>query len=72
VLPLLPLPLQDYAAVKLLLVPLAILAFVLFLLILGAIGFAVAFAVLYVLGRIWRLISAGRPGRRRARRSAET
>lgn len=57
---------------KLLLIPLAILAFLVFLLVLGAIGFAVAFAVLYVLGRIWRLLSAGRPGRRRARRSAET
>lgn len=52
---------------KLLLIPLAILAFVIFLLILGAIGLAVAFAVLYVLGKIWRLVSrAGRPRRRRA------
>jgi hypothetical protein len=42
--------------VKLLLVPLAILAFVLFLLVLGAIGFAVAFVVLAVLGRAWRLV----------------
>ena len=64
-LPLLPLPLQDYGAVKLLLIPLAILAFVVFLLILGAIGLAVAFAVLYVLGRAWRLLSRGRPGKRR-------
>lgn len=48
---------------KLLLVPLAILAFVLFLLVLGAIGFAVAFAVLAMLGRAWRLISGGRSGR---------
>lgn len=71
-LPLLPLPLQDYGAVKLLLIPLAIVAFVIFLLILGAIGFAVAFAVLYVLGKIWRLVSGGRPGRRRARNPAET
>ncbi|MGE5336083.1 MAG: hypothetical protein ACM3JL_01505 [Nitrososphaerota archaeon] len=45
---------------KLLLVPLAILAFVLFLLVLGAIGFAVAFAVLAVLGRAWRLVAGGR------------
>lgn len=52
---------------KLLLIPLAIVAFVIFLLILGAIGLAVAFAVLYVLGKFWRLISrAGRPRRRRA------
>jgi uncharacterized membrane protein YedE/YeeE len=52
--------------VKLLLIPLAIVAFVIFLLILGAIGLAVAFAVLYVLGKFWRLISRGRPRRRRA------
>lgn len=50
---------------KLLLIPFAILAFVIFLLVLGAIGFAVAFAVLAVLGRAWRLVSGGRPGRRR-------
>ena len=41
---------------KLLLIPFAIVAFVLFLLLLGAIGFAVAFAVLAVLGRAWRLV----------------
>jgi hypothetical protein len=64
VLPSLPLPLQDYAAVKLLLVPFAIVAFVVFLLVLGAIGFAVSFAVLAVLGRGWRLVSGGRPSRR--------
>lgn len=51
---------QDYAGVKLLLIPLAIIAFVLFLLILGAIGLAVSFAVLYVFGRAWRLVSGGR------------
>lgn len=66
-LPLLPLPLQDYGAVKLLLVPLAILAFVIFLLVLGAIGLAVAFAVLFVFNRLWRLVSGARPRRRRAR-----
>jgi hypothetical protein len=49
--------------VKLLLVPLAILAFLLFLLVLGAIGLAIAFSVLYVLGRGWRLIAGGRPRR---------
>lgn len=43
-----------------LLIPFAIIAFVLFLLVLGAIGFAVAFAVLAVLGRGWRLVSGGR------------
>ncbi len=45
---------------KLLLVPLAILAFVLFLLLLGAIGLAVSFAVIYVVGGAWRLVSGGR------------
>jgi len=52
--------------VKLLLIPLAILAFVLFLLVLGAIGLAIAFAVISIVGRAWRLVSGGRPGRRRA------
>lgn len=58
--PWVPSPLQDYAAVKLLLIPFAVIAFVIFLLVLGAIGFAVAFAVLAVLGRGWRLVSGGR------------
>lgn len=57
----LPSPLQDYAGVKLLLIPFAVIAFVIFLLVLGAIGFAVAFAVLAVLGRGWRLVSGGSP-----------
>lgn len=55
---------QDYAGVKLLLVPLAIFAFLLLLLVLGAIGLAISFAVLYVFGGAWRLISGGRPRRR--------
>jgi hypothetical protein len=33
----------------------AIVAFVLFLLVLGAIGLAIAFSVIYVLGGAWRL-----------------
>jgi hypothetical protein len=45
--------------VKLLLVPLAIVAFILFLLLLGAIGLAVSFAVLYLCGAAWRLVSGG-------------
>ncbi|HEU5251909.1 MAG TPA: hypothetical protein VFU16_01110 [Solirubrobacterales bacterium] len=45
---------------KLLLVPLAIIAFVLFLLVLGAIGLAISFAVIYVVGGAWRLVSGGR------------
>ena len=49
---------------KLLLIPLAIVAFVLFLLVLGAIGLAIAFAVIYLVGGAWRLVSgAGRRGR---------
>jgi hypothetical protein len=58
------LPLQDYGGVKILLVPLAIAAFVVFLLVLGAIGFAVSFAVLALLGRAWRLVGGGRRSRR--------
>jgi len=58
------LPLQDYGGVKLLLVPLAIVAFVLFLLVLGAIGLAISFAVIYVVGGAWRLVSGGRSRRR--------
>lgn len=45
---------------KLLLVPLAIVAFVLFLLVLGAIGLAISFAVIYVVSGAWRLITGGR------------
>jgi hypothetical protein len=43
--------------VKFLLLPMAILAFVLVLIVLGAIGLGVAFLVLSVLGRLWRLVS---------------
>ena len=45
---------------KLLLVPLAVVAFVLFLLLLGAIGLAISFAVIYVVGGAWRLVTGGR------------
>ena len=51
---------------KFLLIPLAILAFILFLLVLGAIGLAIAFAVISVIGRAWRFVSRGRPRRRKA------
>ncbi|HET9677149.1 MAG TPA: hypothetical protein VFP21_06560 [Solirubrobacterales bacterium] len=47
---------------KLLLIPLAVLAFVVFLLVLGAIGLAISFAILAVLGRAWRLVFGGRSG----------
>jgi hypothetical protein len=49
--------------VKLLLLPVAIVALVVFLLVLGAIGLAVAFGVLAVLGRAWRLVAGGRRSR---------
>jgi len=49
--------------VKLLLIPVVIVAFVIFLLVLGAIGFAVAFGVLALLGRAWRLVAGGRHSR---------
>jgi hypothetical protein len=41
--------------VKLLLIPLAIAAFVVFLLILGAIGLAIAMTVIAAVGKLWRL-----------------
>jgi hypothetical protein len=41
--------------VKFLLVPFAIVAFVLFLLLLGAIGLVVSMGVLAVFGKLWRL-----------------
>jgi uncharacterized membrane protein YedE/YeeE len=52
--------------VKLLLIPLGIVAFVLFLLVLGAIGLAIAFGVIYVVSGAWRLITGGRPRRRKS------
>jgi hypothetical protein len=51
--------------VKLLLVPFAILAFILLVIVLGAIGLGVAFAVIYVFGRIWRLVMRGGGGSHR-------
>ncbi|HEV2727223.1 MAG TPA: hypothetical protein VGV34_02960 [Solirubrobacterales bacterium] len=48
---------------KLLLIPLAVLAFIAFLLVLGAIGLAIAFGIISVVGRGWRLVSGGRPRR---------
>lgn len=53
---------------KILLIPLAIVAFLVFLIVLGAIGLGVAFAVIALLNRIWRGLAwlgrAGRPRRR--------
>lgn len=54
---------------KILLIPIAIIAFIIFLIVLGAIGLGVAFIVLATLGKIWSLISgAGRGVGRGARR----
>ena len=59
---------------KILLIPFAIAAFVVFLIVLGAIGLGIAFAILAILSRIWRGMlwvgRLGRPGRRRSK-SAE-
>ena len=54
---------------KILLVPLAILAFIVFLIVLGAIGLGIAFLILATLGKIW----GADPGRTAARtaRSAD-
>ena len=49
--------------VKILLIPLAVLAFLVFLIVLGAIGLGVAFLIIAVLGRLWRLVMrTGRGG----------
>jgi hypothetical protein len=58
---------------KILLIPIAILAFLIFLIVLGAIGLGVAFIILATLGKIWRLIAGagrgvGKAGRRVSRR----
>jgi hypothetical protein len=55
---------------KVLLVPIAIVAFVVFIVVLGAIGLGIAFVILAALGKVWRLIGGagrgvGRIGRRR-------
>jgi hypothetical protein len=53
---------------KVLLIPIAIVAFFVFLIVLGAIGLGVAFIILATLGKIWRLITgAGRVLSRRGR-----
>ncbi len=50
---------------KLILIPIAIIAFIVFLIVLGAIGLGVAFIILAALGKAWRLI--GGAGRRLSR-----
>jgi predicted membrane metal-binding protein len=54
--------------VKILFVPLVVLAFILFLIVLGAIGLGVAFVLIAVVGKVWRLLT--RADRRRERRQA--
>ncbi|MBS1889423.1 MAG: hypothetical protein JSU06_19770 [Actinobacteria bacterium] len=54
---------------KVLLIPIAILAFLIFLIVLGAIGLGIAFLVLAALGKLWRLLGgAGRRVSRAGRR----
>jgi hypothetical protein len=58
---------------KILLIPFAIIAFIIFLIVLGAIGLGVAFIVLATIGKIWRLLGGagrgvGKAGRRVSRR----
>jgi Flp pilus assembly protein TadB len=57
---------ENRRVVKVLLIPLAIVAFVVFLLVLGAIGLAVALGVIWFFGRIVRLLAW--PSRRARRR----
>ena len=57
---------------KVLLIPVAIVAFIVFIIVLGAIGLGIAFVILATLGKIWQLI--GGAGRRvsRVRRRPRT
>jgi Flp pilus assembly protein TadG len=50
---------------KVLLIPVAIIAFIIFLIVLGAIGLGIAFLVLAALGKAWHLV--GGAGRRVSR-----
>ena len=53
---------------KILLVPVAIIAFVVFLIVLGAIGLGIAFVMISIARGIWRFVT--RSERRRERREA--
>jgi Flp pilus assembly protein TadB len=53
---------------KILLIPVAILAFIVFLIVLGAIGLGVAFVIISIVRWIWRFVS--RADRRREAREA--
>lgn len=53
---------------KILLIPVAIIAFIVFLIVLGAIGLGVAFVFISIVRWFWHLVS--RADRRRERREA--
>ncbi|HVS99790.1 MAG TPA: hypothetical protein VHE08_04665 [Solirubrobacterales bacterium] len=53
---------------KILLIPIAIVAFIVFLIVLGAIGLGVAFLILAALGKVWRFLTGARRGTRKAGR----
>ncbi len=40
-------------------IPLAILAFIVFLIVLGAIGLGISFVILAAVGKVWRFLSRG-------------
>jgi hypothetical protein len=42
---------------KVLLIPVAIVAFIVFIIVLGAIGLGISFIVLATLGKIWQLLT---------------
>lgn len=50
---------------KVLLIPIAIIAFIVFIIVLGAIGLGIAFIVIAAVGKIFHLLGAG--GRRVSR-----
>lgn len=50
---------------KVLLIPIAIIAFIVFIIVLGAIGLGIAFIVIAAVGKFFKLIGAG--GRRVSR-----
>jgi hypothetical protein len=54
---------------KVLLIPIAVVAFIVFIIVLGAIGLGISFIVLATLGKIWQLLTiTGRVVSRRGRR----
>ena len=62
-------PLGSCPLAKFLLIPILVVAFIVFLIVLGAIGLGLSFLILATLGKIWRLIGgAGRGVGRGARR----